>query len=92
MLGFDPTEQKHVDNMLQGRVRMKGRDIRDRISCLLDIRRSLHGVFRDVNVENKWLRSQQELLDGQVPMYLLMEGSMDNLILVKEYVNFAART
>ena len=31
-----------------------------------------------------------DLLDGQAPMTLLLEGSMENLLLVKEYVEAAA--
>ena len=44
----------------------------------------------DVEVENEWLRESHETLNGQIPMDLLLEGSMENLLLVKEYVEVAA--
>ena len=45
----------------------------------------------DEAVENDWLRETHATLDGQVPMDLLLEGSMENLLLVKEYVETATR-
>ena len=50
---------------------------------------ALFALFGDETEENDWLRESQPSLDGQVPMQLLLEGSMENLLLVKEYVEAA---
>ena len=77
----------HVDNLLNGHVALAGRDVKDRIACLLHIRSTLSALFRCEEVENEWLREPHAMLDDQVPMQLLLEGSMENLLLVKEYVD-----
>ena len=65
-------------------------DVRDRIAHLFQIRKTLSSLFRDLDVENEWLREQHTLLDGQEPLKLLLGGSMEDLLLVKEYVDAAA--
>ena len=90
LLGFERPERAHVENLLNGRVGLVGRDVKDRIACLLYIRSALSALFACEEVENEWLREPHEMLGGQVPMHLLFEGSMDNLLLVKEYVDVVA--
>ena len=41
-------------------------------------------------MENEWLRERHEMLDDKAPMDLLLDGSMEDLLLVKEYVEAAA--
>ena len=87
LLGFEQSERTHIDNLLNGRAALAGRDVKDRIACLLHIRSTLSALFRSEEVENEWLREPHAMLDNQVPMHLLLEGSMENLLLVKEYVD-----
>ena len=90
LLGFERSERTSIDNLLNGRVALAGRDVKDRIACLLHIRSTLSALFRSEEVENEWLREPHAMLDDQVPMHLLLEGSMENLLLVREYVDAMA--
>ena len=90
LLGFDVADADHVSAVLGGRELLRGRDIRDRIAHLLSIRATLRALFRDLEVENDWLREPHTMLDQQTPMSLLLGGSMEDLLLVREYVDTAA--
>lgn len=58
--------------------------------ALFRIRKTLYSLFRDEKAENDWLREPHDALDGQKPIDIMLEGSMENLLLVKEYVEEAA--
>ena len=90
LLGFGRSERTRVDNFLNGRIAFTGGDVKDRIACLLPIRRTLSALFRSREVENEWLREPHAMLDDQAPMHLLLEGSVENLLLVREYVDAVA--
>ena len=90
LLGFDQEDNGFVRAVLTGVADLHGRDIRDRIAHLFQIRKTLSALFRDLDVENEWLREPHTLLDGQEPLKLLLGGSMEDLLLVKEYVDAAA--
>ena len=86
LLGMEPSRLPYVNAVLQGNKTLTGRDAKDRIAHLFQIRELLSALFRDEAVENEWLREPQEVLKGKTPMDLLLEGSMENLLLVREYV------
>lgn len=90
LLGFEPVEWPQVERVLNGTGSLSGRDVKDRIACLFEIRRTLSGLFKNRNVENAWLRESHPLLNEQKPLDLLLEGSMENLLLVRDYVELAA--
>ena len=90
LLGLEETDRSYADDLLSGRVELQGHDIKERIAYLFRIRKTLSALFRDEEIENEWLREPHDALDGQNPMTLLLEGSMENLLLVKEYVEAAA--
>ena len=90
LLGLEKSDISYAEDLLSGRVALRGRDIKDRIAYLFRIRKTLSALFRDEEVENEWLREPHDALDGQNPIDLLLEGSMENLLLVKEYVEAAA--
>ena len=90
LLGFDQADNGFVQAVLVGAADLHGRDVRDRIAHLFHIRKTLSALFRDLDVENEWLREPHTLLDGQEPLKLLLGGSMEDLLLVKEYVDAAA--
>lgn len=75
-----------MKDVLQGYATLRGRDANDRIAHLFQIRKLLSALFQDEAVENEWLRETRDALQGKTPMNLLLEGSMENLLLVKEYV------
>ena len=90
LLGFDQEDNGFVRAVLTGSADLHGRDVRDRIAHLFHIRQTLSSLFRDLDVENEWLREPHTLLDGQEPLKLILGGSMEDLLLVKEYVDAAA--
>jgi len=87
LLGFEETEAGIVSGILAGSEQLRGRDAKERLFHLLSIRESLHYFFQNLETENDWLREPQPLLDEQAPMNLLREGSMGNILLVREYVD-----
>ena len=89
LLGLEPSDNDYVAEVLAGRRVLRGRDANDRIAYLIQIRMALFAWLKDEAQERDWLREPQATLDGQVPMELLLEGSMENLLLVKEYVDAA---
>ena len=89
LLGLEPSDQGYAADVLAGRTALRGRDAKDRLAYLIQIRMTLSAWFRDEQAENEWLREPQEPLDGEVPMSLLLEGPMGNLLLVKEYIEAA---
>ena len=90
LLGLDETDDTLALNILAGRAELRGRDVKDRIVCLYQIRKTLHSLLRDETVENEWLREQHPGLDGDRPMDLMLEGTMENLLLVRDYVETIA--
>ena len=89
LLGLEPSDKGYVSDVLAGHDVLKGRDANDRIAYLIQMRMALFAWLGDEAEENDWLRESQAALDGHVPMELLLEGSMENLLLVKEYVETA---
>lgn len=90
LLGYEKSKRVRVKNILDGHAQLETRDEKDRIAELFVIRRILHGIFRDINVENQWLRESQDILDGKSPMDLLLEGSWPNLLRVRQLVELMA--
>ena len=89
LLGLE--DQERARRMLTGYEPLAGRDVKDRIAHLYEVRMSLWSLFRDEAVENEWLREPNSLIAGMTPMDLLLEGSMENLLALREYVESLAR-
>ncbi len=89
LLGFESSESAVVNAILDGYAPLQGRDVRDRIAYLFRIRVLLSNLFRNKSVENEWLREPRDILKGKAPMDLLLEGSMENLLLVREFVELS---
>ena len=90
LLGYELPETEYVTRELQRGRGLPGRDFKDRIAYLFHIRRTLWSLFRDIDVENEWLRENHSMLRGDSPISLLLEGSIESLLLVVEYVESAA--
>ncbi len=90
LLGMDPDDESIAGDLLAGRAVLRGRDVKDRIAYLYRIRNILSALFRDENVENQWLREPHTMLEERSPLDLMLDGSLENLLLVKEYVEAAA--
>lgn len=90
LLGFGAEETEYVHRLLQGKEQLYGRDVKDRIGHLFHIRGTLRALFRDLPTENDWLREEHSLLDEKSPLEILLEGSMESLLFVREYVDTVA--
>lgn len=90
MLGLDQSEEARCKNILKGIESLSGRDMNDRFSYLFSIRSYLDSLFRDLEVENKWLRKKQHMLYGESPMSLLLEGSIKSMLAVEQYVEMVS--
>ena len=87
LLGFEEQDLPHFQSILAGYSSIRGRDVKDRISILLHIRKSLHALFRNLAAEREWLDEEQGELSGRSPRAYLLEGSMISLFRVKEFVD-----
>ena len=90
LLGYELIEIDYVNSVLEGNDQFRGRDVRYRIAYLFQIRETLWSLFRDLEVENEWLREPHTLLGDRSPMSLLLSGSMDDFQLAMEYVDTVA--
>lgn len=90
LLGLDESEKETVSKLLNGTITLKGRDAKDRVGYLLEIRQKLSSLFRDMDNERRWLREPQSILEGKSPLDLLLEGSMQNLIRLHALVSYVA--
>jgi hypothetical protein len=86
LLGFD--EEADVGYLLSGARQLDSRDCKDRVRHLLRIREALHGIFRNIDAEREWLRESRPELNGQSPLALLLEGSMESLLTVSQFVQW----
>ena len=90
LLGFEVKDQHYVRKLVDGYTPLMGRDIKDRIAYLFQIRGTLSDLFQSEDVENEWLREKHTMLNDQTPLELLLDGTMENLLLIKDYVNLVA--
>jgi hypothetical protein len=86
LLGYEPADQRLVEELLAGRASLRGRDAKDRIATLFRIRSLLAELFQSPDVENAWLREPRSDLGNRCPLDLLRDGSMENLLLLRQYV------
>jgi hypothetical protein len=88
LLGYELSDIDYVKQLLSGESPLRGHDLKDRIVNLLVIRKRLDGVFKNIDVENEWLHEKHDRIGNKSPMELLLSGSMENLLLVKQFVEF----
>jgi hypothetical protein len=86
MLGLEPSQVGTIRNILHGTLSLRGNDVKERINVLFDIRKTLDALLRDENVERGWLREGKDLLQGSAPMDLILRGSFEDLLLVRDFV------
>lgn len=90
LLGFEPADQRFVQDILSGLATPRGRDFKDRIACLYTLHTLLVSLFRNKEAVNEWLREPQPRLNQRPPLQLLLEGSMENMYRVKYLVEHIA--
>ena len=84
LLGYE--DVTFVRDLLSGASSLRTKDVKDRVRYLFEIDAALGRLFRDEAVERDWLSEPRPELDGDSPLNLLLEGSMENLLLVKQFV------
>ena len=91
LLGFDGQNKEYVDGLLRGdEYLIEGSESEDRIAYLFYIWGILSELCRDSTAEVKWLRAREQELGGKTPMELILSGSITDLLLVKEFVDFVS--
>ena len=90
LLGYEPKDQNLVEDLLNGSVTLRGRDAKDRIAILFRMRSLLAALFPSLEAENEWLRTPLKALGQKSPLELLREGSMENLLTVRQLVEHGA--
>jgi len=88
--GMGVVQHRQIRSRLPSVCNPDRRDVRDRIAYLFAIRATLRSLFRDLDVENEWLREPHSSLRGKSPLALLSNGSAEDLLIVKEYVDTTA--
>jgi transcriptional regulator with XRE-family HTH domain len=86
LLGFEG--EKHFSELTSGAATLSTRDMKDRVRHLLRMREALHSLFRDTDAEREWLREARPELNGQSPLALLLKGSMENFLVVSQFVQW----
>lgn len=90
LAGYTPQASNKVMRVLTGLSTFDTVDERDRVLQLYALRRMLGGLFRDRDVENRWLRTPNAALDDNSPLNLLLSRSFVNVLRVKQFVEHCA--
>jgi transcriptional regulator with XRE-family HTH domain len=88
LLGFEAEEDLY--DLVSGARSLDTRDVKDRVRHLMRIREALHSLFQNLDAERGWLREPRQELQGQSPLALLLEGSMENLLTVSQFAQWMA--
>jgi transcriptional regulator with XRE-family HTH domain len=88
LLGLE--DEQALSQLASGAATLSTRDMKDRVRHLLRMREALHSLFRDSDAEREWLREPRPELNGQSPLALLLEGSMENFLVVSQFVQWMA--
>ena len=86
LLGYEEQDENVVESLLMGISTLRGRDAKDRLASLLRIRTLLANILRDIEAESTWLREVKPSLNGSRPLDLILHGSMEKLLTVRQYV------
>ena len=89
LLGFEPAQQDDVSAIFAGRKTLSGRDAKDRIRALVVVNALLNDMYRDNVIKNEWLRETHTGLMIP-PLSMILTGSMENLLVVRDFVKFSA--
>jgi hypothetical protein len=87
LLGFEDNETKLAEDVLSGITTLRGKDAKERLRNILRIKVKLDALFENPEAQNKWLHRPAPLLEGKVPFDLLLDGSFENILRVRELVD-----
>ena len=89
LLGFERDQASEANAILNGIRTLSGHDAKDRIRALLSINALLNDMFRDDDSKNQWLRCHHRSL-YETPLSLMLSGSMEKLLIVRDFVKYIA--
>lgn len=90
-MGFAASDKQYVERLLVGReMLIQGSETEDRIGILYYIRCVLGALFRDKEVESRWLRASHPQLEGKSPMDLIMSGPRTDLLAARNHVDWVS--
>lgn len=90
-MGVDESEERYVQGLLTGsEALVQGSETEDRIVNLYYIRCVLGAMFRNKQVENKWLQKPHPQLKGRSPMDLILSGPWTDLFMAREHVDWVS--
>jgi hypothetical protein len=88
ILGFE--NEGLIGELYAGIEKVQQRDVRDRLKLFLSLAVDLDGLYDDDQVIKQWLDQPKKLLRSKTPRELLVEGSMENLLRVRQLVRYEA--
>lgn len=86
LLGLDDGDIASVRSILSGASTLRGRDVKERLGLLFEIRAGLGALFNDRDAENRWLREKSPSL-RESPLELLRQGSFRDLLAIHQSVS-----
>lgn len=86
LLGLEDGDFSTARSILSGEATLRGRDVKERLGLLFEIRASLGALFNDRDTENRWLRDVSPSLRA-APLYLLRKGSFRDLVAIQQSVS-----
>lgn len=92
VLGLDPGEALGVEGKFRPDVELMGFDVRERTRALIRIFSALESLFRDAATEQRFLREPNSHLNGEAPIQLLREGTVEGLLVLRDFAEWRART
>ena len=88
ILGFE--DEGMIGELYAGIEKVRQRDVRDRLKIFLSLAVDLHGLYDSDATIKQWLDQPKKLLRGKTPRSLIVEGSMENLLRVRQLVQYEA--
>lgn len=86
LLGLDDGDVHTARSILSGEATLRGRDVKERLGLLFEIRAGLGALFNDRATENRWLRDISPSLKA-APLDLLRKGSFRDLVAIQQSVS-----
>jgi hypothetical protein len=88
ILGFE--NEGLIGELYAGIEKVQQRDVRDRLKLFLSLAVDLDGLYEEDQVIIEWFDQPKKLLRGKTPRQLLVEGSMENLLRVRQLIQYEA--
>ncbi|MGQ0664734.1 MAG: antitoxin Xre/MbcA/ParS toxin-binding domain-containing protein, partial [Pseudomonadota bacterium] len=88
LLGFE--DVRLVRDLLSGVTSLRGPDMKARFRYLFWIYEALFQLFEDEATERAWLRKSAPGLEGKSPIQVMLQGEIEDLLTVKQFVEYVA--